>query len=217
MADIILLSSEIAVGHCVILNDYEQPCGKYIVVIIKIENGIAHCKYLNSIDVLDQFNDGGMKILLDCGMHQMTPVSKFGVEVHYDTFTNRYTCERVRESIATYDDNTHREWQEHETYCHLARYDVIDIAIKAARSYQTENIKSTSEHICHTIPTEMMRVLADTQMLDFHDDNGPGIIECPVCHARISMRWKCGKRLDSPDDIKHDQFCPVAWAKLQTN
>ena len=66
--------------------------------------------------------------------------------------------------------------------------------------------------VCPTIPIETLRMLEETSMLDLHDDNGPGRVECPVCGAGIPMRWKWGKRLDSPDEIKHNDFCPVAWA-----
>ena len=67
-------------------------------------------------------------------------------------------------------------------------------------------------YVCPTIPIEMLRMLEDTQMLDIHDDNGPGKVECPVCGESITMRWNWGKRLDSPDEIKHHVFCPVGWA-----
>jgi hypothetical protein len=63
----------------------------------------------------------------------------------------------------------------------------------------------------------MLDMLKNTPMLDFHDDNGPGRIECPVCGASVSMRWKWGKRLDSPEEIKHRIYCPVAWAKAQSD
>jgi hypothetical protein len=64
-----------------------------------------------------------------------------------------------------------------------------------------------------TIPIEMLQMLEETPMLDVHDDNGPGHIECPVCGNRANMRWNYGKRLDSPDDIVHNIYCPVSWAK----
>lgn len=67
--------------------------------------------------------------------------------------------------------------------------------------------------ICPTIPIETMRMLADTPMIEIHDDNGPGTINCPVCNASALMRWVWGKRIDSPDEINHHKFCPVAYAK----
>lgn len=65
------------------------------------------------------------------------------------------------------------------------------------------------------IPAAVLQMLADTQMQDLHDDNGPGCVECPACYARISMRWQYGRRLDRPDEIEHHASCPVAWAQLQ--
>ena len=68
-------------------------------------------------------------------------------------------------------------------------------------------------YVCPTMPIEMLEMLEDTQMLDLHEDNGPGRVECPVCGESITMRWNWGKRLDSPEEIKHHVFCPVGWAK----
>lgn len=68
-------------------------------------------------------------------------------------------------------------------------------------------------YVCPTIPIEMLKMLEETQMLDLHDDNGPGRVECPVCGEGIVMRWNWGKRLDDPDEIEHHVFCPVGWAQ----
>ena len=72
---------------------------------------------------------------------------------------------------------------------------------------------SAAGYACLAMPIETLKMLADTDMLDLHDDNGPGSVECPVCRASIAMQWQWGKRLDNPDEIQHEKFCPVAWAK----
>lgn len=68
-------------------------------------------------------------------------------------------------------------------------------------------------YVCVWFSVEMLEMLQNTQMLDLHDDNGPGCIECPVCGASTAMQWRWGVRLDSTDDIKHHSFCPVSWAR----
>ena len=77
---------------------------------------------------------------------------------------------------------------------------------------QSETLKP-SGYVCPTMPIETLRMIEETQMLDVHDDNGPGNVQCPVCGASMAMQWKWGRRLDDPSELKHHQFCPVAWAK----
>lgn len=65
----------------------------------------------------------------------------------------------------------------------------------------------------HSMPKEMIEMLADTDMIDVDEDNGPGYVYCPICKARINMKWDWGRRLDRIDDIKHEANCPVEYAK----
>jgi len=119
-----LLASEIAVGHCVILNDVEKPYGRLIAVIMEIQNDIAFCKYLCSDPQLDIYNKKrGMMIGITGGIHSMTPVAKFGVKVCFNKW--QYWCEKVGESTATYRDGRPRQWQENVAYNYQYRLEVL--------------------------------------------------------------------------------------------
>ena len=125
----VLLSSEIAVGHCVILNDVDQPCGRLVAVIVAIEGNTAYCNYLNADPQLSSYNQKlGMAIQIDGGIHNMTPVSRFGVEVNYYPQEGGYCCERVSDSVATYRDGKSRKWQENVPLFYAARRDVAKVA-----------------------------------------------------------------------------------------
>lgn len=65
------------------------------------------------------------------------------------------------------------------------------------------------------IPEDCIRKLAELEMVDNHDENGPGWVWCPCCDATQPMRWERGNRQDFPTTIKHDQNCAHAWAKKQ--
>jgi hypothetical protein len=126
-----LYGSKIAVGHCVILNDAERPCGKHLAVVTSIEGrGIyskVFCKYLASGRELTSFNklnDGkGVRSLFK---EELTPVGKFGIQVILEK--GFYRCERFGASTATYRDGKPRSWQEWETRKYKARPDVLAAA-----------------------------------------------------------------------------------------
>jgi hypothetical protein len=125
----VFLSSDIAVGHCVILNDVEQPCGRLVAVIMSIEGNTAFCNYLCADRDLSSYNKQlGMAIQVEGGIHNMTPVSKFGVEVHYYPQVGTYGCERVGDSVATYRDGKPRRWQENVPVQYTARREVANVA-----------------------------------------------------------------------------------------
>lgn len=69
--------------------------------------------------------------------------------------------------------------------------------------------EKASGYIIATIPIETRIMIKEMQMLDLHDDNGPGKIKCPICGESTNMRWHWGKRRDNPDEIKHKSFCPI--------
>ena len=128
MGTITLPSSEIAVGHCVILNDHEQPCGRMVVVIVEIEGDIVYCKYLcNDVDLSTYNRRRGMAASVSGKSHRLTPISAFGVNVRLDLQTRNYWCEKVAESSATYRDGRPRRWQEDEPIVRVARADVVAV------------------------------------------------------------------------------------------
>ena len=69
------------------------------------------------------------------------------------------------------------------------------------------------------VPERALHLLAEIELLHEHDDNGPGMVVCPVCSGHTTMQWKNGERLDQPSDLVHDSGCPRQWAKrvLQPN
>lgn len=117
--------SEIAVGHCGILNDIEAPTARMLVVITEVRNpDDVRCKYLNAATEFTAFNrGGGMSLEIDV----FTPVERFGVRVLVDE-SGTYWCESVGESTATYRDGKPRQWQD-RGFRHTARMDLLGLAL----------------------------------------------------------------------------------------
>ncbi len=131
-----LPSSEIAVGHCVNLNDCEQPCGKLVAVITGMDDTFVRCKYLNADRMLSSYNAiGGMIVQLTNGIHRLTPIGLFGVRVMYQEGDEPcYWCEQVSSvSKATYRDGSPRQWQEFGRMEFNARPDVVKHCLKAIK------------------------------------------------------------------------------------
>ncbi len=101
----VLPASEIAVGHCVILNHVDQPCAKLVAIIVKRDtDGFFYAKYLNK--ELQHINGGRpVRVYGDA-----TPVGEFGVEVLADM--EKYWCKQIAGSRATYSDGKLRCWQD---------------------------------------------------------------------------------------------------------
>ena len=122
---IALLSSDIDVGHCVIVNDVEQPCGKLVAVVVAVDGDKVITKYLNADQQLTSYNKRGVTNRRET----VTPCGSFGVEVRFEKSTGYYWCEPIREPKSTYPDGKIRPWQERGgigTY--LARPDVLQVA-----------------------------------------------------------------------------------------
>ena len=100
---IILPSSRIAPGHCVIMGDTGCPAGKQVVVVMGQDDNTVKGYYLaadiNCVTCWDHVD-------------RVTPVSWFGVRVVFDG--KRYWCE-LDDSLpktATYPGGEPRPWQE---------------------------------------------------------------------------------------------------------
>lgn len=102
-----LLASAVALGHCVILNEVEQPCARQVGVVVGLEGGLVRTKYLCADPVLTPYNKKGCLNSLA----SVTPLADFGVEVRVDG--DVYWCEVVGESRAIYADGERRQWQEY--------------------------------------------------------------------------------------------------------
>lgn len=114
----LLPSNDMAVGNCVIVNTYDQPCGKLVAIITAVSGDCFFVKYLNADPALDYYNkNDGMRV------SRPTLVGSFGVEVRY--YDGTYWCVRVGDSRATYEDGKRREWQESYSCCFIARKELI--------------------------------------------------------------------------------------------
>lgn len=127
----LIVGDEIAVGHCVIMNHTEAPCGRLLAVITLIDGKNIFCKYLNAEKELSSYNKlnkgKGMRSILD----EHTPIEWFGVEVRLEQSGSDviYSCHPVRESKATYRDGKPRQWQERSFRGrYIARPDVLRAA-----------------------------------------------------------------------------------------
>lgn len=63
------------------------------------------------------------------------------------------------------------------------------------------------------LPLSILQSLADLELEDRHDDNGPGWVTCPTCEASMQMRWRHGQRLDSQTEFQHLETCAAEWAR----
>jgi len=124
-----LLSSDIAVGHCVIVNHVEKPCGKLVAVIVAIEGDKIRSKYLNADPILTQYNNRGVVSRRET----VTPCGSFGVDVIIDD-SGTYWCQPVGPSHAKYEDGDTRPWQDYScVYQYLSRPDVLAVAKSACK------------------------------------------------------------------------------------
>lgn len=102
-----LLASAVALGHCVILNEVEQPCARQVGVVVGIEGDFVRTKYLCADSLFTSYNKKGCLN----PRASVTPLADFGVELRVDG--DVYWCEVVGESRATYADGERRRWQEY--------------------------------------------------------------------------------------------------------
>lgn len=122
--EIELPASAVAVGHCVIMNDVEQPCTKMVVVLTSVKGDRVTGRYL-----AQAINFG------ECSgpVSRVTPVNAFGMRVMLSG--GAYKCE-PDESLgrsAVYPDGDPRKWQDHcEPYWRAAVDKWARVAIKAS-------------------------------------------------------------------------------------
>ena len=119
-----LRGSEVSIGHCVIVNEFDRPSGDLLAVIVDMKGDDRFWwKYLNADGRLDDFSKGRGFV---CYVNEATPVQKFGVYVT----TNRhiYLCHKMLKSSATYRDGSARKWQETIPIKYKIRPDVLALA-----------------------------------------------------------------------------------------
>jgi hypothetical protein len=126
----ILPADKLDVGNCVILNEFDRPCGYLVAVITEVLDDHYYCKYLSEETSLDTYNNANGKLGLRVpkGYNQFpTPVEDFGVRVVYDEKNRLYSCVRFGESKARYPDDSIRHWQENFPFIHPARKSIVDM------------------------------------------------------------------------------------------
>jgi len=104
MADYVVLpASEVAVGHCVILNDYDAPASGTVAVVVSVEGDDVACEYLS-----EAMGKSHRPLPMERG--GPTPIALFGVEVRFAG--GKFWCHVVGDSRAKYRNGTPRRWQE---------------------------------------------------------------------------------------------------------
>jgi hypothetical protein len=114
-----LACSEVAVGHCVILNDFDRPCNKLVAVITKIENGRVIARYLSNRTMMQECH-----ALID----GVTPISQFGLSVITDGLFFWCAINPTATPTATYPNGEKREWQAEDSELHERATVAIDYA-----------------------------------------------------------------------------------------
>lgn len=110
----------VSLGHCVILNDIEQPCARMIGVVVGIEGEFIRTRYLCADADMTPYNKRGCVNRREV----VTAIEDFGVELRSEG--NSYWCEKVGDSVARYPDGLRRTWQEHSgPIRHRFRADVM--------------------------------------------------------------------------------------------
>lgn len=112
---VLLPAERVEVGNCVIVNQYDQPCGKLIAVVTEKTDAYVKCQYLNNDKSLSTYNkDGGIEIPSHL-FSQITPVFLFGVTIQLveNETDAMYYCEQTSVSKAQYSDGESRKWQEY--------------------------------------------------------------------------------------------------------
>lgn len=124
-----LPASEIAVGHCVIINDVECPEGRMVSVVTNVDGDMVTTKYLNARKEFDKYNRFGV----GSQKGTVTPVGWFGVGVCV-TSDGKYWCEEVGESSAEYRDGKRRYWQEKTPVRYLGRLELLGLSLLQSES-----------------------------------------------------------------------------------
>jgi len=96
-----LKSDAIAVGHCIIINDCDRPCGMLVAIICDIDEEYITARYLSNAVHMEQCSSRAKYV---------TPIGAFGVKVCVEG--HEYWCEKIGESSAKYPDGEPRMWQE---------------------------------------------------------------------------------------------------------
>lgn len=100
----LLPCSELAVGHCVIIDQCDKPSGKCVAVITKVIDGRVDAEYLCC--------ESGK--CFTSHPEVPTPVGLFGIQIVLKDSV--YSCQVTGESGAQYRCGRERLWQEHVPY-----------------------------------------------------------------------------------------------------
>lgn len=113
-------SRAFVVGDTIIVNDVEQPCGKFVAVVVAINQHMLKWCYLKDDPTLEQF-DGSWAF-----MDEATLTQDFGVQICND-LDGYYWLEQKQASKAKYPDGEPRRWQEYHPEKHKYRAKLFDL------------------------------------------------------------------------------------------
>lgn len=118
---ITLMASEVAVGHCVIIDEVEAPCLSHVALIVSVDNdGNPVAKYLSDRPKYTSHNKRGVRC------KGATPVSKFGIRLVVKG--NKFVAESIGPSTATYREGGTRYWQDKFPASETARISLMSKA-----------------------------------------------------------------------------------------
>ena len=104
-----LLSTEVKPGHCVIINDCDNPGSRHVAVVTVVQPGMVRAVYLcAAIHMTECATTHPAEVM---------PLSRFGVRVVLCECSESYRCEpdKALPLTAVYPDGKTRQWQEHHT------------------------------------------------------------------------------------------------------
>lgn len=115
MTAIELAADKLELGHCVIINDCDQPCAKLLAVVTEVREDKVVAQYLTK--------DVSMKQCWSSNPKHVTPANWFGVRVLVTSAG--VCCLNGGESKATYPDGKARKWQEYGVMTHAVKPEVL--------------------------------------------------------------------------------------------
>ncbi len=201
---VVLPSSEIAVGHCVIVNHTDCPSGLMVAVVVQLMGSTVYLKYLDADRRFDGYNKKqGMAIESEFAKH-ITPISQFGVEVRVNTYDGTYLCVVVGESAAKYWDGKPRAWQERNPVTRTARRDVLAVALVALEQKVGPSMPADCEIFSCVHRGVKYSVTRDGDCISSWGDDGVLVAEMAREIERLRERIKQFEADDQKGGV-HDQ------------
>lgn len=136
-----MITDELRVGDCLILNECEKPSAPMIVVVTDADR--RYCQYLNADKEYDSFNK---KPYMRVDLAEASRVSDYGVtlEILEHIEGSWYCCEKVAESNAKYGDGEIRKWQG-QAYRYEYRPELMELVKNRAEHFLKPALPPSAE------------------------------------------------------------------------